>query len=518
MSTKISRKDTMLHLYISQTETIPLEVIEPHITFNWNGLNTLTFTIPTKSEQYKYIQEESVVNYGNAFFIVKKINERKNLSTIECEIDLDDFKADCFDFVTETQSLDTTLNQLLIGTGWTTHNAQTVTIKRSVNLTDTDIMSVLEALQNKYNVVFNYDNVNKVVSVIKYDTIQPSGVYLTDELNLKELNYKGDSSDFSTRLIGYGAEDENGNRLSFADINNGKTYVENYSYSEKIITKVFTDERFTDMQSLKNEAIERLKILSIPQRSYECCVLDLAKTNPDYEMLKLNMYDVVTLIDRKRKTKLNHQIVEYKVYPKEPHRNVVTLSTVPKQITGVIQKVDNILTNTGELSVGGKTLNELKRDVNSNTLSIKNTYTKGETDYILSSKIQQTEESIFSEVSNLKNTNEKLTNDITSVKQTADEIIFKVTDIENNGVNQIKNTTVTINDEGISVGKSGSEFSSKLDDTGLYLSARGEEIANFKSDGAQMKNLTVVEEIFAGNLRIKAFEKDGEKRTHIHWI
>ena len=85
----------------------------------------------------------------------------------------------------------------------------------------------------------------------------------------------------------------------------------------------WSDERYTIKENLLAAAKEKLAELAYPVRSYECDVVNL---NED-----MWLYKVVTLIDRRRKTRVNHQVVEYKEYPLRHANDVITLSsTAPK--------------------------------------------------------------------------------------------------------------------------------------------------------------------------------------------
>lgn len=76
-----------------------------------------------------------------------------------------------------------------------------------------------------------------------------------------------------------------------------------------------------------DDAKAKLAVLAVPEQSYTAKVIDLAKTLPDTygDVLAFDLYDVVTLIDRKRKTRINYRIVEIKEYPADATLNTVTL-------------------------------------------------------------------------------------------------------------------------------------------------------------------------------------------------
>jgi len=369
-----------------------IEAIEPRITHKFDGIDFLNFDISPYADSYKDLTEESTIFYEGAFYTVKKIDERVDISSIECELMLDDLKADCFNADFQTKTLIEIITGLLLHTtGWICTNSAAIATQRTIQAENINILDVLLTCADTFGCAFQFDNFNKVINVVKYDIKIASGTYFTDELNLKDISFKGDSTDFCTRLIGYGKKNEDtGEYLTFASLNGGKNYVENYGYSNKIITKAFVDERFTDAVSLRDEAIERLKLLAYPQRSYECSVTDLAKINPEFKnILGISLYDIVTLIDRRRKTRINHRVMEYVEYPEKPENNVVTLSSVLSTITGTVSQINQIIENTGELKINGVTLNEFKRDIDSNSLAITKCYTKGQTDTAIVTGITQ---------------------------------------------------------------------------------------------------------------------------------
>ena len=121
---------------------------------------------------------------------------------------------------------------------------------------------------------------------------QNLGAFVTRDLNLKENNYKGKSSGFATRLYARGKDG-----LTFASINDGKPYVENHTYSNRIICAYWEDERYTIPQNLLADAQARLDEMAVPQRSFDCSVVDLAATNPDkYSELDFQLFSIHFII------------------------------------------------------------------------------------------------------------------------------------------------------------------------------------------------------------------------------
>ena len=308
------------------------------ITSSLGGSKTMQFDISPQSPEYRLIAEEERIEYAGTYYNIKSINERRTTATVNAEIDLDGLKGKIFStFKYDTISFVQAMSTALDGTGWSVVGAGLVTAKRSFDLTDVTPLDIVNNCTNKtmYNVSFDVDNIRKILNVSVPATLA-NNVFFSDELNLKELTFKGSSSGFATRLYAYGKDG-----LSFAKINNGKEYIDNNSYSDKVIATVWRDERYTKAESLLADAQEKLKELALPERSYVCEIIDLARLNKiEYSEFYIRLNSVITLIDRRRNKRLEHTVVEIKEYPNEPLNNTVTLSTSPEKISRKL--IDNV--------------------------------------------------------------------------------------------------------------------------------------------------------------------------------
>ena len=390
-----------------------------NIVTNYEGEQTLSFDVYVKDEIYNLITEEADICFRDNIYKIKKINQRPKRATIECLLNMDDWKNNFFhNFHTEYKLFSEVVNQI-VPDGWIIEDAGTITGRRAITLEGVTSFDVLMQCKNTYNIVFEYHILDKRIKVIKPDTIQSRGLYITDELNLKELNYKGDSTNFITRLYAFGKKTEitdddgeivNTEYVNFASINDNKNYVENFEYSKSIIVGYWQDDRYLDPQELLEDAIDKLKVLSIPARSYGCNIIDLSRTVEKYKCLDFKMYDKVTLLDSASGVCVMHQIVEYTEYPDDEKQNKIVLSSEFKKITGTIDGIkQSISVIDTEIKRSENFINEIIRDVESNTMRINNTYTRGETDIKFESLIQQSKDDInFSLQEVIKNENGKI--------------------------------------------------------------------------------------------------------------
>lgn len=109
-------------------------------------------------------------------------------------------------------------------------------------------MEIVREIKNVYRVDIVFNTLGKQIEVYEH-LGEDKGTYFIDSLNLIALQVQSDSRQYATRII---AEGKDG--LSFSDINNGKNYVENYQYSNKVKTIYWKDERYSVKENLLEDA------------------------------------------------------------------------------------------------------------------------------------------------------------------------------------------------------------------------------------------------------------------------
>lgn len=373
------------------------------VTKTYGGMMSLQFDISPKHSLYKYFALDGEVEYDNQRYLIKSINERKTVSTIVCELNLDDLRADMFtSFNKTTESFHNICIEILANTDWTVKNDTLVSKRCSFELTDVTPLDILNQCTNStiFGNVYEYNTKQKTITLIKPENnTEPKGVYFTDELNLTDLNYKGSSSGLVTRLYAYGKDG-----LSIASVNNGCEYIENHTYTDKVISYVWRDERYTDPQSLLDNGVVKLANMAEPEQSYTCKVIDLAKAQPEIykEILSYSLYDVVTLVDRNRNRKRNYRIVEIKEFPANPLLNTVSLSSIAAKLTGKLTTINNRITELNAQQLHDRTkVNEIKQDLDTTVLHVSESWASS----VNESLFTQTAEGLFLEVNKVVGTN-----------------------------------------------------------------------------------------------------------------
>ena len=333
----------MLKIYnpMNPTDVIPFPIDDDKrfVIHKYNGYDVLQFEIESNNPLYQYITEEGKIEDEKNRYVVKTIDEHSTFVTVKCELDLDDWKQEIvYEFRTTNKALSDVV-AMILPVGWIVRGDGQFTKRTTVEGNEGEPLSavthleILDAAAEAYSCVFNFDVLNRTLNCIDPTTYKPSGQFFTDELNLKSIGFVGSTSEgFATRLYAFGKKDEDGNPLTFASINGGKSYVEDRTYTDKVVCVGWSDERYSTQEGLLAAAKAKLSELSFPSRSYTCEAQNL---NED-----VWMYKMVTLIDRRRKTRVNHQIVEWKEYPKHA-LDSITLSKTVNNIESNVDKLKN---------------------------------------------------------------------------------------------------------------------------------------------------------------------------------
>lgn len=330
----------MLILY-DNTKEIILDNTEYYVRELASGLDEIIFNISIWDPNYAILKEEAnIVDRGGQRYLVKQIDAGAVTAKVVCQLDLDDWKATLsvgYDSGTKTVAQQVSA---VLPTGWSVIDYSGSSIGRTIK-GDLTPLQVCEKCRDIYSVYIRWDNKTKQCKIYTQTMGSPVGSFATRELNLKEINYKGKSNNFATRLYACGKDG-----LSFASINSGKPYVDNNTYSSRVICAYWQDDRYTDKASLLDAARAKVAKLGVPERSYDCAIVDLQATNPElYNNLDFSLFTVATLIDDAKNVAVDYQVVERHVWPYHPDRNDVIFNSSPVKIENTVIQIEDEITN-----------------------------------------------------------------------------------------------------------------------------------------------------------------------------
>ncbi|MDM0843212.1 phage tail spike protein [Clostridium perfringens] len=328
-----------------------------------SGDKTLSFYYSLFYKFYDEIEEETYIRTKTDEYVVKAkggdSNDNKTLFT--CKLNVEELEGTIFDrFESVEQNLVDALNLAIVGTEWRLNSDNCNNRKkRTIRMTNCSSWTIIQKAKKLYDIEFKFDTLNKIIML--FDKIgDDRGIYFIDSLNLRALQVQGNSYGFYTRIIPTGK-----GGLTIASVNGGKTYLENKQYSNKTLTYYWKDERYTKPESLKEDALEKLNIMSKPFKSYIASTINLAKMNGKYkDILDYNLGDYIYLISNKNKVKDKHRIVKTKEYPQDHSKDTVELANKALDLSEeklLVDEMSNTLENitTDNGTVDGSTIDSI---------------------------------------------------------------------------------------------------------------------------------------------------------------
>nr|WP_252203055.1 phage tail protein [Coprococcus catus] len=298
-----------------------------------SGDKELIFKYPSDGKQVDLLKEEYYIRTKEDEYVIRKRKTGTQFNEYTAQLNVEELEGAVFPygFESKEQTIRACLEFAFEGTGWKVGTCQ-ITKKRTINKDEeTNAWKVLQDCLSTYRVECKINSLTKTIDI--YEQIGADrGRYFIEGLNLKKLTVTSDTYDFYTRLIPLGKD---GIGIEWL----GKPYLENYQYSSKIKTYVWSDERYTNTTSLIEDGIAKLDEMSKPYVAYTADVIDLARQSEKYSsVFDFDIGDTVWMISKKTRTKEKQRIVKLTEYPEAPRSNTVELSNATKTFAEVQQE------------------------------------------------------------------------------------------------------------------------------------------------------------------------------------
>lgn len=298
-----------------------------------SGDKELSFKYPSDGEMVDRLKEEYYIRTKEDEYVIRKKKTGVQFNEYTAQLNVEELEGAVFPygFESKEQTIRACLEFAFEGTGWKVGACQ-ITKKRTINKDgETTAWDILQDCLSTYRVECKIRSLEKTIDI--YDQIGADrGRYFIEGLNLKKLTVTSDTYDFYTRLIPLGKD---GIGIEWL----GKPYLENYQYSSKIKTYVWSDERYTNTTSLIEDGIAKLEEMSKPYVAYTADVIDLARQSEKYSsVFDFDIGDTVWMISKSTKTKEKQRIVKLTEYPESSQSNTVELSNATKTFAEVQQE------------------------------------------------------------------------------------------------------------------------------------------------------------------------------------
>lgn len=293
------------------------------------GTKTLHFSIPCLDKYLSVLQEENYVRTKDYEYVIKEIElEDDDFFGVYCAPnfeEIDGFVFQIFDVYQQNlqNAYEYCLSQIPT---WSVEYHSTDRTMITLREKQVTALDMIRKIQEETSQELWFDTLNKVLHV--YDKMGSNNIvsFYSTEMNLRKLTQNSSTYDYATVLYPVGKDG-----LTISLINNNKPYIENYTYSNKRIEKMYVREDIDVRERLLAAAQNELEKLAIPKASYQ---IDLAKLDPN-----THLGDTVLIVDTTKKIKQQQRVVKITRYPFEPENDKVEIANLqPDFIRDFIDK------------------------------------------------------------------------------------------------------------------------------------------------------------------------------------
>jgi phage minor structural protein len=311
------------------------------VTSEINGEDTLSFMIPYRDNKRGFIDSEKKIQIVDDIYKVRTLTDTKdsegNLATeVYAEAEFYDltFSVRKEEHKFDAETAEVSMAYALEGTEWSVGTVN-VRTKRTWTSTEKNALSILRTVADLHGGDLVFDCPNRLVHLLTvYGT--DSGALFAYKKNMKSIKRVVDTRSLVTRLYAIGSDG-----LTFADINGGKAYVEDYTYSSDIRISTLDCSSFTNPYQMKEYTEMRLAQYAKPNISYVLNAMDLSVLT-GYEHEAWSLGDYVHVEDKDLGLSVTTRVIRREYNLQEPWNTVLELSTTLKNLGSSASQWDNV--------------------------------------------------------------------------------------------------------------------------------------------------------------------------------
>jgi len=310
------------------------------VTGEINGEDTLSFKIPYRDSKRSYIDSEKKIQIVDDIYKVRTVKDTKDtegnaITEVYAEAEFYDltFSVRKEERSFEAETAEVPMAYALAGTEWAVGTVN-VRTKRTWTSSEKNALSILRNVANLHGGDLVFDCANRLVHLLTVSG-KDSGALFAYRKNMKSIQRVVDTRSLVTRLYAVGADG-----LTFSDINGGKPYVEDFSYTNEIRISTLDCSSFTNPYQMKEYAEMRLAQYAKPTISYVLNAMDLSVLT-GYEHEAWELGDYVRVEDKELGISVTTRIVRREYNLQEPWNTVLELSTTLKNLGSSASQWDN---------------------------------------------------------------------------------------------------------------------------------------------------------------------------------
>lgn len=315
---------------------------------------TLYFKYPKSGPYAGQLKNEAYVRTKTDEFVIKQVTggTTSDWISVTATMNIEGIENCLFvgGFEAVEMTVDAVLALALEDSDWTVGVCE-ITKKRTIRKEDDcDAWAILQQCVSTYRCEVEIDTLNHVINIYAARGVD-RGVHFMEGVNLKSLEYDRDTYEFFTQIVPVG---KNGMTL-LSDVDDPVLILADYTYSKKKVRKVWRDERYTNVKSLREDALAKLAEACRPLSSYTGSVKDLAAGSTEHpDFFGYGIGDTITLVSKSTGIREKQRIVEIDEYENDKD-NQVEINNVSKSFAQMQRDDQEIATETAARLANGYT-------------------------------------------------------------------------------------------------------------------------------------------------------------------
>lgn len=324
-------------------EAVIIDAIRAVITTEVNGAEVFDLVVPANHPHAPLIQNERRLSVaGEVYFVRTRVTARDDSGEVLLLVHAE---AEFYDLATAAQIPAQEFTQTTAGdamtvalkdTGWTVGVANVTTL-RTYEVENTNPLELLRRIASSHGGDLLFDSANKKVSLVA-QAGRDKGIGFFYGAGLETSRRIVDTSSLVTRIY---AQNDDG--LTIAELNGGKPYLEDYSYTDKVKTATYDFKSGTSAFTMLSTTQATLARRAKPEISYEVSVSDTsAKSDSDLDRFEAG--DYVTVVDHEVGIAEKQRIVRLEYDVVRPWDTKITLSSKLRELAGGSDEEAGVLT------------------------------------------------------------------------------------------------------------------------------------------------------------------------------
>ena len=301
------------------------------VTSEVNGSDTLDFKLPFEDGKRLSLENEKMVQVGDEVYRIRTITDEKAsdgsiVTSVYAEAAFYDltYSAEKEPREFNAALADEPMHWALEGTSWEVGDVNVSTL-RSWTCEEKNSLAILRMVQSLHGGDLVFDNKNRLVHLYVFSG-KESGALFAYRKNLNNIKRVVDTRSLITRLYAYGKDG-----INFTSINDGKPYVEDYSFTSEIRVSTLDLSNFTNPYQMLEFTRMRMAEYGKPRVSYVLSVMDLSVLT-GYEHEDWELGDIVTVDDRDLGLTINTRVIRRQYNVQEPWKTVLELSSKLREL------------------------------------------------------------------------------------------------------------------------------------------------------------------------------------------